>query len=37
MDQLQQLIKAVISGDPNATQQLQQLLQDPQQGQQIVQ
>jgi hypothetical protein len=37
MDELQQLIAAVVSGDPDAMQQFQQLIQDPQQGPQIVQ
>jgi hypothetical protein len=37
MDQLQQLIQAVVSGDQQAMQQFQQLIQDPQQGPQVIQ
>jgi hypothetical protein len=37
MDQLKQLIAAVIAGDQNAMQQFQQLIQDPQQGEQVIQ
>lgn len=37
MEQLKQLMQAVLSGDQNAMQQFQQLVQDPQQGPQVVQ
>ncbi|KAA6355858.1 MAG: hypothetical protein EZS28_048615, partial [Streblomastix strix] len=36
MDQIQQLIQAVVGGDQAAMQQFQQLLQDPQQGPQVI-
>lgn len=37
MDELEQLIQGVVSGDPGATQKLQQIIQDPQQGPQVIQ
>ncbi|GMO69620.1 MAG: hypothetical protein Nk1A_8820 [Endomicrobiia bacterium] len=36
-EQLRQLMQAVLAGDQNAIQQFQQILQDPQQGEQVIQ